>query len=388
MEWSVRMFQVKGIDIRVHVTFGLIFVWAAYTWGVLYGQGWEGALFGIVATLLLFASVTLHELGHSLVAQRYGIRVRSITLLPIGGVAEMEEIPENPGQELRIALAGPLVTFGIVAVLVAIGAVLNAQAVLSFDELIGSLGTASWSGLLAYLAMANLALGIFNMIPAFPLDGGRVLRALLAMRLDYIQATKIAVAVGQGLALLGGLLGALTGNWVLILIAVFVWFGGREEGRQVEIRAALRGVRVEQAMTRAPQMLSPDDPLLRAVDLTLATAQADFPVVTDDRRLVGLLTELDLLRGLRSDSAAPVGAVMRRDNPAATPGQPLAEAQLAMRKAEATAMPVVDGTGRLVGLLTAADIAEAYRLLSGLPDVAARVDGRAGRASLAPGPSA
>jgi stage IV sporulation protein FB len=388
MEWSVRVSQVKGIDIRVHVTFGLILVWAAYSWGVIYGQGWEGALFGVVATLLLFASVTLHELGHSLVAQRYGIQVRSITLLPIGGVAEMEEIPENPGQELRIAIAGPLVTFGIVAVLIVIGAVLNARAVLSVDELIGSLGKASWSGLLAYLTMANLALGLFNLIPAFPLDGGRVLRAVLAMRLDYVQATKIAVAIGQGLALLGGLLGALTGNWILVVIAIFVWFGGREEGRQVEMSAALRGVRVEQAMTRAPQMLSPHDALLRAVDLTLETAQADFPVVTDDRRLVGLLTELDLLRGLRSDTTTRVGAVMRRDSPAATPDQPLAQAQQAMRKTEATALPVVDGTGRLVGLLTAADIAEAYRLLSGVPALAARVAGREGQAILAPRPLA
>jgi stage IV sporulation protein FB len=212
MNWSLKLLKVKGIDIKIHLTFVLILIWAAYRWSVNTGEGMQGALFGIVATLLLFFSVTLHELGHSLQALKYGVKVRDITLMPMGGLAQMDEIPEEPNKELRIALAGPLVNFGIAALLIGIGALLDARALLPLNELYASLGHVSWSGLLAYLTSANLMLGFFNLIPAFPMDGGRILRALLAKRMNHAKATKVAAQIGQGLALLMGLWGFMTGE--------------------------------------------------------------------------------------------------------------------------------------------------------------------------------
>jgi len=372
MSWSIRLFRVKGIEVKVHLTFVLILIWAAYYWSESTGEGIQGALFGIAATLLLFGSVTLHELGHSMQALKYGVRVRDITLLPIGGIAQMEEIPEDPRQELGIAIAGPLVNFAIAAALIGIGAVLQAQALITVPELFRSLGAASWAGMLAYLTMANLAMGLFNLIPAFPMDGGRVLRALLAMRLDYPKATSIAVAVGQGLALLLGLFGFMSSSFTLVLIAVFVWMGAGQEGKQVQIKSVLHGMKVGQAMTRQPQTLSAADSLVRAAELTLTTSQANFPVVErDSGRLVGLLTESDLLKGLRvHGETVQVGQVMHTSFPTATLDEPIFQAQKQMAAGRVHAMPVVAVDERLVGLLTAADINEAYRLLSVSPGLA------------------
>src|SRR5512138_3397763 len=279
MSWSIKLFRVKGIDVKVHLTFLLILIWAAYRWSGSTGAGLQGALFGIVVTLLLFVSVTLHEFGHSLQAIKYGVRVRDITLMPLGGVSRMDEIPEKPAQELRIALAGPLINFAIAALLAIVGVVLSTQAIVTLPELLASLGQASWEGMLAYLTMTNLALGLFNLVPAFPMDGGRVLRALLALKLSYARATSIAAKIGQGLAFLLGLWGFTTGSWTLVLIAAFVWMGAESEGTQVQVKSALQDMRVAQAMTRQPRVLSANDPLARAVELTLSTAQADFPVM-------------------------------------------------------------------------------------------------------------
>ncbi len=364
MSWSIRLCRVRGIDIRVHVTFVLILVWAAYNWWGSTGAGLRGALFGVVATLLLFVAVTLHELGHSLQALKHGVKVREITLLPIGGVSQLEEMPDKPGQELRIALSGPLVNLAIVAVLCIIGLLLRAQAMVTVRELYASLGQASWQGMLAYLAMANLGMGLFNLVPAFPMDGGRVLRALLAARLGYRRATAAAASVGQGLALLLGLWGFANGGYTLVLIAIFIWMGAGQEGKQVEIESVLGDAQVGDAMTRQPQVLAPEDTLAKAMQMTLSTAQADFPVVEIAAgKPVGLLTEGGLLAGLHARGAeALVGEVMRRQLPTVTPSDRLFEVQQRLAAARLGAVPVVAQDGRLVGLLTIADISEAYRL--------------------------
>ncbi|CAA9565343.1 MAG: hypothetical protein AVDCRST_MAG87-1902 [uncultured Thermomicrobiales bacterium] len=363
MNWSIPLFRVRGIQIKVHVTFALILVWAAYYWGIGTDAGLQGALFGVVATLLLFVCVTLHELGHAFQALRYGIEVEDITLLPIGGVARLR-VPDNARQELTIAVAGPLVNVVIAAVLVAIGGILEATSLLTPADLDDTMRDAEWSGLLAYLTLANIWLVLFNAIPAFPMDGGRVLRALLALRLDYARATGIAVSIGQGLALLFGLVGFATGNFYLILIAAFVWFGASQEGAQVTLRRVLGGSTVGQAMIQRPQVLTAIDPLARAVELTLSTAQSDFPVVDTDNRVVGLLTLDDLLRGLHDQPAAIVGDVMRRQFPVARAGESVVAAQGQMGETGVRALPVVQPDGRLAGLLTAADIGEAFRLLT------------------------
>ncbi len=370
MNWSIPLLRVRGIEIKVHVTFVLILVWAAYYWGIETGAGVQGALFGVVATLLLFVCVTLHELGHAFQALKYGIAVEDITLLPIGGVARLQ-VPDNARQELAIAVAGPAVNIAIAAVLIAIGALTGTTVVEDPSAVSTAMGRANWGALLPYLTVANIGLVLFNAIPAFPLDGGRVLRALLALRLDYARATAIAVAIGQGLALLLGLAGFLGGNYVLIVIAIFIWFGASQEGEQVALRRMLGGATVGQAMIRRPQVLATTDPLGHAVELTLSTAQADFPVVDAGGRVVGLLTLDDLLRGLRDQPEATVSEAMRREFPVARPEESVAAAQGQLAEGRVRALPVVQSDGRLAGLLTAADIGEAMRLLTARPQVVA-----------------
>jgi Zn-dependent protease len=372
MNWSIKLFAIKGIDIKVHLTFVLILIWAAYRWSVNSGEGIEGALFGIVATLLLFLAVTLHELGHSFQALKYGIKVRDITLMPMSGLAQMEEIPKDPDKELRIALAGPLVNFGIAALLIGIGALLEARALISLNELSASLGQVSWSGLLAYLTFANLMLGIFNLIPAFPMDGGRVLRALLAKRMSHTKATRIAAQVGQGFALLMGLWGLLSGSWTLVIIAVFIWMGAGQENRGVQVKHTLGETTVGQAMTRSPQVLKVNDSLSKAVELTLSTSQADFPVLEwGSHRVAGLIGEVDLLRGLQTKgSGAAVREIMQTRIAFTGPDEPLHAAQQKMLTGRTRALPVLNPEGELLGLLTADDINEAYRLMAVNPKLA------------------
>lgn len=373
MSWSIKLFTFRSIEVKVHLTFVLILLWAAWRWSSMTQAGLMGALFGIVATLLLFVSVTLHEFGHSLQAQKYGVSVRNITLLPLGGVAQLEQIPEDPKQELAIAISGPLVNFGLVLLLVVLAALLNTVAVVSVDELFRSLGAVHWTGMLTYLTMANLALGLFNLVPAFPMDGGRILRALLAMRMDHARATSIAVKIGQGLAFLLGLYGFMNGSFTLVLIAIFVWMGAGHEGEQAQMKSVLREMRVADAMTPNPDSLHPDQQLQHAVQLTLNSFQADFPVL--DRSsggMVGFLCESDLVGGLKAHRAeGPIEQAMRSDYPTAERSEPLFEAQRRMSEAKMRAMPVLDETGALIGLLTSEDINEAYRLLSASPKLAA-----------------
>lgn len=366
MNWSLKLFKIKGIDIKIHLTFVLILIWAAYRWSVSTGEGLQGAVFGIVATLLLFFSVTLHELGHSFQALKYGIKVRDITLMPMGGLAQIEEIPEDPNKELRIALAGPLVNFAIAALLIGIGALLDARALVSLNELKASFGRVSWSGLLAYLTAANLMLGLFNLLPAFPMDGGRVLRALLAKRMNHAKATRIATHVGQGFALLMGLWGFMSGSWTLVIIAIFVWMGAGQENQGAQVKQTLGETTVGQVMTRSPHALKVNDSLSKAVELTLSTSQSDFPVLAwGSNRVAGMMSETDLLRGLQSKGAnAAAREVMRTQIAISSPEEPLHAAQQKMATRRTRALPVVNSEGDLIGLLTAADINEAYRLMT------------------------
>lgn len=369
MSWSIKLFKISGIDIKVHLTFVLILVWAAYRWGVSTGKGLEGALFGVAVTLLLFLCVTLHELGHSFQALRFGVPVKDITLWPFGGLAQIERMPEKPSQELRIAIAGPLVNLVIGFGLLLLSQLFQLQGWLAIDQLFQVLGDVSWQGLLAYLIMANFALAIFNLIPAFPMDGGRVLRAVLAMRMDHAKATRWAVGIGQTLAWGLGLWGFTSGSYTLILIAIFVYLAAGQEGRTSEIKSVLGDMKVGQAMSRQVQTLSPADRLQRAMDLTLQTMQADFPVV-ENGRLTGLLTEKELLAGLQqADPDQPVGAFMRSDFPVISTGAFLFDAQEQMARTQMRALPVADN-GQVVGLLTAEDLNEAYRMLSISPQLA------------------
>ena len=270
MGWSWRIGRIAGIDVYVHPTFLLAAGMGGLSNYFAHGD-WAEAVYGVVFILALFGIVVLHELGHALTARHYGIRTRDITLLPIGGVARLERIPEVPSQELAVAVAGPAVN-----VVIAAGIYAGSG---------GGPGTGAAQRcaprrrrLMQQLFWVNVSLVVFNMVPAFPMDGGRVFRALLAMRLDYVQATQIAASIGQAIALVFGLLGLLY-NPFLIFIALFVWLAGNQEAGLVLIRSALGNIPVMRAMITDFRALHPDDPLKRAVGHVLAGFQQDFPVV-------------------------------------------------------------------------------------------------------------
>ena len=365
---SIRLLTVRGIDIRVHVTFPLILIFAILQFGVFSGQGLNGAIFGIIVTLLLFTIVVLHELGHSVAAQHYGVPVTQIVLLPIGGVAQLQRIPENPVQELVIAIAGPMVNFVIAIVLYlvhlfsGIGAVSTGEPM----RLLMGVGQGGINAVFNYVFAANLFLAIFNLVPAFPLDGGRVLRALLATRLDYGRATAIAVSIGQNLAWLAGLWGFLNGDFFLILIAIFVYMGASQEGQLVQLRRALGNLTVEQAYSRQARTLSPQSTLQEAIDLTLTTFQSEFPV-RQGEQLVGLLTYQRLVEALNQRGAqTPVRDVMLTDVKPVGPNESMFDVHQRMAEQKLDAVPVVEN-GRFLGLLTNRDVSELYLLTASHP---------------------
>ena len=231
MRWSLKATGIAGIDVYIHFTFFLLLAWVAFIhWKQTGSIG--AALVGVLFILSIFACVVFHELGHALAAKKYAIRTRDIILLPIGGVARLEKMPDKPVQELWVALAGPAVNVGIAAALAVYLYVSNSPS--PVDQ-----STMTTAPFLERILGVNIFLVLFNMIPAFPMDGGRVLRALLAMRLAYTRATRISANLGQGIALLFGIFG-LFYNPLLLFIAFFVWIGAAQEARMTQMKSAIR----------------------------------------------------------------------------------------------------------------------------------------------------
>lgn len=362
---GIKLFTVRGIEVKMHITFPLILVWAAVQFGYSNQRGFSlsGAAFGLVVTLLLFICVVIHELTHSLTAAAMGFPVRDIVLLPLGGVAQMERMPERPTQEFFMAIAGPLSNVVIAVVLIVAGLLLGVDV-----RLRTGLTRLRWKDTLPYLIATNLGLAVFNLIPAFPMDGGRVLRALLATVMSHARATALAVSVGQGLAWMLGLMGLLYSNFFMMLIAIFVYAGAAQEGRMIQVRTVLQGLRVRQAFSRRALALSPADPVSHAADLTLEGFQAHFPVC-EGERLVGLLTHTDVLLALKKRRLeTPVREVMRTEFPALGLDDGLFEVHQRMTEAGLDALPVMEG-GQFLGLLTRRDVNEAYQLLSVSPEL-------------------
>jgi stage IV sporulation protein FB len=367
---SLRLFSIRGIDIRAHITFPLILVWAALQFGVLDDGGLVGALFGVIVISLLFAIVTLHELGHSMAALRYGVPVEQIVLLPIGGVAQLKKMPEKPTQEMVIAIAGPAVNFGL-AILLTVIVLLFDIGLSSPMSILADLQRITFKAVFGYVFFYNIFLGVFNLLPAFPMDGGRVLRSALAMRMEYGRATSIAATVGRGMAWLLGLYGFLGGGFFTILIAIFIYMGAGQEEAVVKGRSVLGGLVVDQAYSRQATSLHRGDTLLDAVNLTLSGFQTSFPVCDGDQ-LVGLLTYPRLVQALtRHPPETPVEQVMATDVPSVSPADGLAEVQQLFNERRLEALPVVDGT-HFLGLITSADISEVFRLMSIGPDLLPR----------------
>ncbi|MEZ5567604.1 MAG: site-2 protease family protein [Halioglobus sp.] len=352
MKWSWKIARIAGIDIYLHATFLLLI----YLIGISYWNQ-QGTLAAVVAgvgfILALFACVVLHELGHSLTARRYGIETRNITLLPIGGVASLEKMPENPRQEIHVALAGPAVNF-------VIAFILYLYLGMRGDELADEAATITDASFVYRLMLLNVLLGGFNLLPAFPMDGGRVLRAVLALRMDHALATQKAARVGQFLAVGLGLLGVLY-NPFLAFIAVFIWFGASMENSAEQVKSLLAGATVRQAMLREFHTLSPDDTLERAVELTLAGSQKDFPVGSHDRPS-RVLHHSDLVRGLQTEGAAArIGDLALEPIATADIDEPL-QAMLQRLQTHPTQLVCVTENGQVAGLLNLDNILELIRM--------------------------
>jgi Zn-dependent protease len=249
MKWSLRLAKIAGIDVYIHATFFLLIGWVALSYW-MQEHSLAATLLGVGFILTMFACVVLHEFGHALTARRYGIKTRDITLLPIGGVARLERMPEDPIQELWVALAGPAVNLVIAALLF-----LGLFATASLEPL------SKWSltagPFVQRILLLNVVLVLFNMLPAFPMDGGRVLRALLAIRIEYTRATHIAANIGQAMALLFGFLGFFT-NPFLLFVALFVWIGAGQEASMTQLKSALGGIPIGRAMVTDYRTLSPE----------------------------------------------------------------------------------------------------------------------------------
>lgn len=350
MRWSWKIGRIAGIDIRVHATFLLILVWAAVA---AYGASGTaaGAVGGVVFILALFLSVVLHEFGHALTAKQFGVATRDITLLPIGGIAHLAEIPKQPSQELRVALAGPAVTLAIIVILYGALYLLGRSPFVAAQPLLTNPGN-----FLSQLMWANLTLFVFNLLPAFPMDGGRVLRALLALRLDYTRATDVAARIGQAFALLFGMVGVFFSPF-LVVIALFVWLAAAAEAAEAHRRSSLEGVPVERVMIRDVQTLAPSDSLHVAVEHVLAGFQQDFPVV-ESGRIVGVLTRARLLEALaRRGQDAPVADVMETTFRTAGPRESVEHALARLQECRCRTLPIVSDQ-RLDGLLTLDNVTE------------------------------
>ncbi|WP_048810022.1 site-2 protease family protein [Candidatus Methylacidiphilum infernorum] len=348
MKFSWKIGSIFGIQIYVHFTFLILLGWIAIVHYSERGRI-EDAVLGVLFTLALFFIIVLHELGHAAAARFFKISTKDITLLPIGGVARLEKIPEDPIQELVVAVAGPAVNL-ILALLFYILIILSGVPFdLSQLDLIRG-------NLLAQFFWTNIILAGFNLIPAFPMDGGRILRGLLGIRMDFLHATRIAASVGQTIALVFGFIG-LFSNPFLILIALFVWFGASQESNMAEVKFTLSKTSISQLMLREFHVLSPYDTLAKAVEMTLASQQHDFPVIDNDR-LVGMLYRADLLMGLmQKGQEASVDEVMSRDFISVEASDKAEEVFSKIQSLPYSAIPVTDN-GLLVGLLTKENIAE------------------------------
>jgi Zn-dependent protease/CBS domain-containing protein len=364
MKWSWKVARVGGIDLRVHATFVILLAWLALVYyrdiGTL-----AGAARGVLFVLALFASVVLHELGHALTARRFGVPTRDITLLPIGGVARLESIPDQPKQELRIALAGPAVTLFIAAVLYVVLRVLGLPVLVANDVVVPQ----GRGAFLAQVMWVNVSLLIFNLLPAFPMDGGRVLRATLALRMQYLRATIVAARVGQVFALLFGVVGLLY-NPLLVLIALFVWLGAASESSAIQMHTMLSDVNVERVMIRDVHTLAPNDTLDMALHHVLEGFQTDFPVA-ENGKVVGVLTRAGLLGGLaREGREAPVAPSMETSFRTTDSGEPVERAIARLGECRCRTLPVLSD-GRLRGVLTLDNVGEYVMIEAALRSAAA-----------------
>ena len=358
MSWSFSIGHILGSDLRVHATFFLLLAWiGTVTW---LAEGPAATFANLAFVLALFACVVAHEFGHALMARRYGVRTPDITLLPIGGMARLEKIPEYPREEIAVALAGPAVNVVIWLVLVlGFGVRGNPAELVSLED--------PSQSFLERLAAVNLFLVVFNMIPAFPMDGGRVFRAVLAGSMGRVRATRWAARAGQAIAFLFGYLGLVSGNPILILIAIFVFMAAMAESSDVEMHDLVKGVMARDAMITAYEALAPSDTLHAAEMALLRTTQSEFPVVNADGTLAGILAKSAIIAHHQgSTQAAKVADVMLGEVPTLMLTDPLERALDALHQPNTPAVAVTDRKGLFLGYITRENIGE-WVVLSSRP---------------------
>ncbi|MCW8843470.1 MAG: site-2 protease family protein [Rhodobacteraceae bacterium] len=350
MAWSFSIGRLFGSDIRVHATFFLLLLWIglmAYAEG-----GTSAALASVLFVVALFACVVAHEFGHALTARRYGIRTPDITLLPIGGMARLEKMPDQPAQEILVALAGPAVNVVIWAVLTLLLGAQTGGALVNLTDL-------TPTTFLAQLAAVNLFLAVFNLLPAFPMDGGRVLRALLQTRMSRPRATETAAHAGQIVAFLMAFAALATGNMILLLVAFFVFVAGNAESKDVSMRALTRRMQARDAMITAYESLAPTDPLQTAATTLIRTTQHEFPVLAPDGTLLGFLTRSALFAAMAEDAGAMrhVDTLMERDIPRVRLETSLEDVTDALYKG-APAVVVCSPEDKMLGYITRENLGE------------------------------
>lgn len=357
---SRSLFSFKGIVVRVHWSFLLLVAYIAYM-GHQQGHG-PGEIMGDLGmVLIVFACVVLHEFGHALTALHFGVRTRDITLLPIGGMANLERMPEDPRQEFWITIAGPLVNLAIALL------ALIAVAVMGLSLMVSDvfLGATDGTRLLIFVLVANLTLFLFNLIPAFPMDGGRILRAVLSMRLPRARATRIAATVGRVMAIGFVLFGLSNAQPFLALIGVFIFMAAGAEARAVEQQSALRGITVQQVMRTRFWSMPDSATVQQAVDELLAGGDHDLVVTDGGAGYRGVLTRRLLVHALSEGrQASPLGELQLLLPPATAPHEPVNKAYLLMRSEGHPLLPVVS-EGQLLGILEAENLAE-YLMIKGI----------------------
>jgi Zn-dependent protease/CBS domain-containing protein len=375
MGGSFKIGRISGIDVRVHWTFLLLLAFFAFI-GYQASGNLVGALTATVTIVALFLCVLLHEFGHSLVAQRLGLEIHSITLLPIGGVSNLESLPEKPSDEVKISVAGPLVSVVLALLFFGVGVLLGAVPRVPADLFAGF---GSVGQFFFYLGYLNAVLALFNLLPAFPLDGGRILRGLLATRLGVVRATDVSSAVGQAFAAAFFLIGLLGGNFLLALVAVFIFFGASGESQMVKQRELTHGLTVSDVMGTKlrTKTVTPYHTFGQVLDSVIHGYQEDFPVMNEEGKLVGMITRDEIMAAAHSpERYSRVRDLMKTNVPTISSQADLFEEGLpTLQQSGLRALPVIEN-GELVGMLTIEDVGQAS-LLGPLPREVSRVDDRA-----------
>ncbi len=361
MKGILNLGKIAGIRIEVHWTFSLLLIWVIFL-DIQRGGTTYTALMNIILILLLFLCVILHELGHALTARRFGIITKKITLLPIGGVASLEKMPEKPGQELLVALAGPAVNV-LIAILLFLTVPIKNYFGLDADSLIQLLSAPSLETILFYLFIANLMLVVFNLIPAFPMDGGRVFRALLAFTMDRARATRIAAGLGQYLAVIFFMLG-LFYNPFLILIALFIFLGAYSENQMVQQKSMVEGHRVQEALLTNITFLHPENSLEDVFAIILAGTEKDF-VVAENGLIKGILYHKDILKNAQN-GALKVRAIMDTKFKTMKAMDELTLFFDLINSNKQRFFPVTDNTHKLIGAIDLNNVSEFLLLQTNL----------------------